>query len=600
VTIASNGGTATTTLSGTGAAAPVAVLSATPAALTFAGQTVATTSVAQNITVTNTGTAPLTVTGVTVGGTNAADFAATNGCTVAVAPAATCTIAVRFTPAAAGARTGTVTIASNGGTATTTLNGTGVAPAAPILSAAPASLTFVATNVNATSAAQTITVTNTGNAPLTVSGVTVGGVNAIDFTATNACTVAVAPAGTCTISVTFRPTAAGARSASLAITSNGGNITAPLSGTGVAPPVLLTSTPASLAFANTNINATSALLVTIRNTGAATSTVPTLTIAGADASNFTTVNGCTVALLPNATCVITVNFRPTTVGAKNATLAVTASGTSVAVPLTGTGVGQTISVTPTSLAFGNQVARTPSVNQTVTVTNSGSAPLTVTAPTVSGTNAGDFAFTNNCPLTAIAAGATCTITVRFTPTALGARTATLNVFSNALNGSPITVALTGTGITSTLNPGFETPAIANGSSVLNPAGTSWTFTNASLAANGSGLFFLLPAAPEGRQVVALQRNNSRISQTMTLTTTSVLTFQAVQGKQGLLPGNQVLGIYVDGVLKGTVTPQANTFGTYSVPLSSTAGAHVVEIRGQTGQLLLLGPPTALIDNVRLA
>ena len=101
-------------------------------------------------------------------------------------------------------------------------------------------------------------------------------------------------------------------------------------------------------------------------------------------------------------------------------------------------------------------------------------------------------------------------------------------------------------------------------------------------------------------MAVLQRNNSRLSQTMTLTTTSVLTFRAEQGKQGLLPGNQVLGIFVDGVLKGSITPQANTFGTYTVALNATAGSHVVELRGQTGQLLLLGPPTALVDNVQLA
>lgn len=598
VTITSNGGAATVALTATGVAP---VLSAAPATLTFASQTVATTSAAQTVTVTNTGTAPLTVQAASVAGTNAADFTATNGCTVAVAPAATCTISVTFRPAAAGARTGTLTITSTGGTATVTLNGTGAALAAPVLSAAPASLTFATTNVGVTSAAQTITVTNTGNANLTVSGVTVGGVNAADFAATNTCTVAVAPAGTCTISVTFRPTAAGARSASLAITSNGGNITAPLTGTGATPPVLLTATPATLAFANTNVNANSLVLTTtIRNTGTTASTVPAVTIAGVDAAMFTRTTTCTLALAANGTCTVSVTFRPTSVGAKSATLTVAVTGNSVVVPLTGTGVGQTLGLSATAVAFGNQTARITSANQTVTVTNTGTAPLTVTAPTITGTNIGDFALTNACPLTAIVAGATCTITVRFTPTALGARAATLNVFSNALNGSPIAVALTGTGITSTLNPSFETPALANGASQLNPAGTSWTFTNASLAANGNGFFSLVAAAPDGRQVAVLQRNNSRISQTMTLTTTSVLTFRAVQGRQGLLPPNQTLQVFVDGVLKGSIVPQASTFGTYSVNLASTAGAHLVEIRGTAAPLLLLGPPTALVDNVRLA
>src|SRR5260370_12505916 len=96
------------------------------------------------------------------------------------------------------------------------------------------------------------------------------------------------------------------------------------------------------------------------------------------------------------------------------------------------------------MAFGNQMVNTTSASQSVTLTNSGNAPLTITSVTLGGTNPGDFTPANQCPLSpsTLAAGASCTISATFTPAALGSRSATLSIADNA-SGSPHTLALCG-------------------------------------------------------------------------------------------------------------------------------------------------------------
>jgi hypothetical protein len=231
---------------GAGAAPlPGPAVTLTPASLTFATQNISTTSPTQAVLLRNSGTAPLTVSGVAITGVQAADFTQTNTCPTGAAtldPNATCTINVAFRPTAAGARAATLSITDNapGGPHTATLGGTGFQPVAPNVSLSPASLTFAAQGITTTSAAQTITLTNSGTAPLTVSGVSVTGAQSSDFAQTNTCppaTATLAPAGTCTISVTFTPTGAGARSAGVSISDSapGSPHTAALSGVGSLP-----------------------------------------------------------------------------------------------------------------------------------------------------------------------------------------------------------------------------------------------------------------------------------------------------------------------------------------------------------------------------
>ena len=120
----------------------------------------------------------------------------------------------------------------------------------------------------------------------------------------------------------------------------------------------------------------------------------------------------------------------------------------MAAPMGGT--VPTLSLSRTSADFGNQPTGTTSASQTITLSNTGGSPLSVTAISLSGSNGGDFAQTNGCGST-LAPGANCVISVTFTPLATGARTAAVTITDNAL-GTPHTVALTGTGAGFSITP----------------------------------------------------------------------------------------------------------------------------------------------------
>jgi hypothetical protein len=197
-------------LTGTGVAAPVASLSSTT--LTFASTTVGATSPAQTITVANTGGAGLTISNVAATG----NYAQTNNCPASLAGGTSCAISVTFTPTAPGNLYGTVVITDNAANGSQTITLSGIGAAAPVVSLSATSLTFTSQALGSTSAPQTITMTNTGTAALTIAGITVTG----DFAELNTCGASLAPASSCALNVTFTPTAAGSRTGLLTITDN--------------------------------------------------------------------------------------------------------------------------------------------------------------------------------------------------------------------------------------------------------------------------------------------------------------------------------------------------------------------------------------------
>jgi trimeric autotransporter adhesin len=115
----------------------------------------------------------------------------------------------------------------------------------------------------------------------------------------------------------------------------------------------------------------------------------------------------------------------------DATIAVTSSG------------APAVSLSNTSLSFANQKVGTTSTAKSVTLTNSGTGALSISSVTVTGSNPGDFAQTNNCG-TSVAAGAKCTFSVTFKPAASGNRSASVSIADNA-TGSPQSIKLTGKG-----------------------------------------------------------------------------------------------------------------------------------------------------------
>ncbi|HVV25189.1 MAG TPA: discoidin domain-containing protein [Pseudonocardiaceae bacterium] len=222
---------------------PASGVTVAPSALNFGSVATGSTSAAQTVTVSNPTGSAAAVAGVTVTG----DFAQTNNCGSSIAANGSCAVSVTFRPTAAGTRTGTLTVNAGGVTNTVSLSGTGTAPG-PALSTNPASLTFAGTVVGSTSAAQTVTVSNTGTSAASVSGVSVTG----DFSQTNACS-SIPVGGSCTVSVTFKPTAGGSRTGTLTVASNANNspTTVALTGTGIdASTDIAAGRPASASSAN--------------------------------------------------------------------------------------------------------------------------------------------------------------------------------------------------------------------------------------------------------------------------------------------------------------------------------------------------------------
>ncbi len=437
-------------------ATTTATLSAT--SLSFGNQNVGTVSAAQTITVTNGGAAPLGITSVSITGANAGDFAiASKTCGSSIAASGgKCTISVTFDPSAVGSRVAALAInGTSSESLSVSLTGTGTMPTVSL--GVPGPYIFGNQNVNTTSAPVALTVTNSGSGPLTISSVALTGATA-DFTVVASTTTcksgtAVAVGSSCTIYVTFNPLAVNTFNANLVITDNAAVSTQmiSLSGTGVGVPNLSVS-PTSLTFGNQVVGCTSAVqTVTLTNTGSATLNITNYAFGGAAPADFALVNSsttCSATLAAGASCKAGIAFKPTATGARTATASVTdnAPGTPPSITLTGTGTAAAapvVTLSYTSLTFGGQNVGTSSASQSITLKNTGNAPLVVSSVVLSGTNPGDFVLSCGCTGT-LAVNASCTLTVVFKPTATGTRTANIVITDNAA-GSPQSIVLTGTG-----------------------------------------------------------------------------------------------------------------------------------------------------------
>jgi Abnormal spindle-like microcephaly-assoc'd, ASPM-SPD-2-Hydin len=328
VTITDNAftGTQTVAVTGTGTA-PVGGI--TPASVTFQPQLINTASGGQLVFLSNTGTGALTFSG--SGIALSGDFAQTNNCGTAVAPATSCAITVTFTPTAAGTRTGSLSVTSNAASQTVSLAGTG-ASAAPTVTAAPESLVFSAQLVNVKSPAQSVKLTNSGTKAVSLTSTSVSG----DFAKTGTCTASLGAGKSCTLSLTFTPTAAGTRTGTLTFTLSSGTVTVALTGTGVSTATgWLTFSPASLAFNGYVVGDNPTQTVTVTNTNGVPTGITKIAVSGSTV--FTENNKCGTTLAAYATCNISVTFMPKAVGSFAGTLTVTESaGTAHKISLSGT------------------------------------------------------------------------------------------------------------------------------------------------------------------------------------------------------------------------------------------------------------------------
>jgi hypothetical protein len=409
----------------------------------------------------------LNISSIALSGANPGDFKITSASTCpnpgTIQPLATCLVTVTFTPTATGARSATLTVSDNtsAGSQTVSLTGTGTTALATA-TLIPASLSFGSITVGTTSAAKTSTLTDTSTTvALDITSITLTGADPGDFKITSASTCpnsgTIQPLGTCTITVTFTPTATGARSATLTVNDNtsAGKQTISLTGTGAAAVPTATLLPASLSFGSVAVSVTSAAKTsTLTDTSTTVAlNISSITITGADAGDFklssatTCPSSGTIPAL--GTCIVSVTFTPSAPGARSATLTVndnTSAGKQT-VSLSGTGV-VTATLLPASLNFGSVTVGSTSAAKSSTLTDTSSAAaLTITSITLGGTDPGDFQITSatTCPTSGtLNPLKTCLITVTFTPTASGARSATVTVDDNTSSGKQ-TISLSGTG-----------------------------------------------------------------------------------------------------------------------------------------------------------
>ncbi len=216
---------------------PALLLAFVPNGLTFGPQTVGATSGPLGVVVTNAGSGAVALGALAIGGPDAARFAAGGDCAGTLAPGASCTIAVTFTPDATGPFSASVTLASNapGSPIAFAVGGTGTNVAVPTASLSAVGLDFGARYVG-TGTGASIVVTNAGGATLVIGSVSKAGPQPGDFAVGTGCDGAsLAPSATCTIDVEFHPAAAGARSALLTLPSNASNapVTLGLDGLGI-------------------------------------------------------------------------------------------------------------------------------------------------------------------------------------------------------------------------------------------------------------------------------------------------------------------------------------------------------------------------------
>jgi hypothetical protein len=321
-----------------------------------------------------------------------------------------------------------------------------------------------------------VTLTNSGSAAATVSSIAAGG----DFGQTNGCGSSIAAGASCTVSVTFHPSGAGTRTGSLSVTSSATNspTSVSLSGTGAAAAGtnLAAGRPSSASTTNSSYvpgNVTDADASTYwesasnafpqwvqvdlgsaQSVGKVTLKLPaswgarteTLSVQGStDGATFSTVVGAAGYAFDPASA-NTVNITLPTTTLRYLRINVTGNTGWPAAQLSDLevfaaagGTSASLSASPTALTFGSTTVGATSSAQSVTLQNTGSATASVSSVAATG----DFAQTNTCG-SSIAAGASCTVSVTFRPTAAGTRTGNLTVASNATN-SPTTVSLSGTG-----------------------------------------------------------------------------------------------------------------------------------------------------------
>jgi hypothetical protein len=449
----------TVNLIGNGAApAPPPPVAETPA-LTLSSTAVDFGSVAVGshgsnaVTLTSSGTAAVVLQSVAVSGTG---FSAGQlHLPLTLAPGQQIALPLSFTPASAGAQQGQVTLTDNatGSLNTITLTGAGTTTASLSF---PTDVDFGNVTVGS-EGDKTITLVSNGTGPVTVSAITVTGASFVG--STQALPQVLQPNQQMSLKLKFDPKAEGDATGTVTVSSNSATSAAKVKihGKGVvATSPALSASASSLSFGQVPLNSPATKTVTVTSTGTAPATISggsvtgtgyTATYAGVPVQNLS----APITLQPGQVVTFSVAFDPTVAGASSGQLSLaTDTGSPVNVSLTGTGVQNTspaLTVSAPSLNFGDVQMGSKATLQ-LTLTSSGTAPVTISSSTIAGQAFGISSVAYPAGVTGWPAtlnpGQQVVLSIAFAPDSATSFTGDLAVASDA-SGGAANVPLSGTG-----------------------------------------------------------------------------------------------------------------------------------------------------------
>jgi hypothetical protein len=326
-------------------------------------------------------------------------------------------------------------------------------------------LSIVAPNLNfgvqplhQTSGPLTITVTNNGTVPVSLSNIILDpyGAPQPDFSETDNCHTPIPSLGSCTFSIKFTPSVGATEADELDFTdaTSGKTYSYIVSGAGAL--AIARMTPPSLNFSPQIVGTVSQSLgAQLQNVGTIDLHVSSITVTG----QFKLVNTC-LPVPKNSECLIPIAFVPTAIGPQTGTLTVLTDGAvpSQTATLSGTGLPvPALSISPASLTFPAQLAGTQSPSQTIALSNSTASVITISGISITGAA---FSQSSNCPY-ALAVGASCQLTVQFKPTDGSLVQGSILINEGAI-GNPQQIALSGQGVTFAITATPLTQTIQSG------------------------------------------------------------------------------------------------------------------------------------------
>lgn len=418
----------------------------------------------------NAGNSTLNISGLSLSGTNADQFLITApaGTSFDIPAGGIQLVTIRFKPGTAGLMNAYLAIGNNSGNASPskliTLTGTGSLLQTKTLAVEPDGVWDFGTVTVNSGSEKIFTLKNNGTTSLQVSGLSLSGTNADQFviTAPAGSTFDIPAGGLQQVTIRFKPSSAGSKSAIFTVANNSDNASPThqitLRGTGSLQLVkTLSVTPDEFVdFGSVTVNNTGDKTFTLQNTGTTALSVTGLTLTGTNAGQFSITNpaSSTFDIPAGGIQQVTIRFKPTAEGWESAyfTIVNNADNASPSKVIILNGNGslaptKTLNVVPNDLwNYGTALLNTDN-DKIFTLQNSGSVALSVTGLTLTGTNAGQFVITT--PANGnfdIPAGGTQQVNIRFKPTAEGWMNAALSIANNADNASPFKlITLNGTG-----------------------------------------------------------------------------------------------------------------------------------------------------------